>query len=180
MTLTQVKARRHRQAGTRAAPMKAMPALLVEQPGHLTRRLYQIAASIFSEEFADADVTPIQYAILCAVHDHPGIDQVTIAGLAALDTSTAASVCTRLEERALVRRAQAGDDRRKKSLALTERGEEIVRSSGARVARLRDRVLAPLAPREREQFLRLLKRLVEANNDLSRAPYLPRDGDSAA
>jgi hypothetical protein len=36
--------------------------------------------------------------------------------------------------------------------------------------RAQQRMLAPLAPAERPQFMRMLRQLVEANNQLSRAP----------
>ncbi|MDH4190529.1 MAG: MarR family transcriptional regulator [Betaproteobacteria bacterium] len=154
---------------------RALP-FLVGQPGHLARRFHQIAVSIFCEEFARIDVTPVQYAILCAIHDQPGIDQVTLAGLVALDTSTSASVCARMEERGLVRRAQSGGDRRKKSLALTEAGRLLVRQSAECATRLNARVLAPLQIAEQETFMRLLERLVDMNNALSRAPYQAEAG----
>ena len=149
---------------------RALP-FLHGQPGHLARRFHQIAVSIFCEEFAGLDVTPVQYAILCAIHDQPGIDQVTLAGLIALDTSTSASVCARLEERGLVKRAQAGGDRRKKSLVLTEAARSLVRQSAECATRLNARVMAPLKIAEQVTFVRLLERLVDMNNSLSRAPY---------
>jgi len=149
---------------------RALP-FLHGQPGHLARRFHQIAVSIFCEEFVGLDVTPVQYAILCAIHDQPGIDQVTLAGLVALDTSTSASVCARLEERGLVKRTQAGGDRRKKSLVLTEAGRRLVHRSAECATRLNARVMAPLKIAEQVTFLRLLERLVDMNNELSRAPY---------
>lgn len=50
-------------------------------PGHLIRRAHQVA--IFMEETADFDVTPVQFAILNALLDDPGEDQVTPPGIAA-------------------------------------------------------------------------------------------------
>jgi DNA-binding MarR family transcriptional regulator len=178
MSTTRQRNRRRSTADAESArEFRAWP-FLHGQPGHLARRFHQIAVSIFCEEFAKLDVTPVQYAILCAIHDQPGIDQVTLAGLVALDTSTSASVCARLEERGLVKRAQAGGDRRKKSLELTEAGRRLVRQSAECATRLNARVLAPLKIGEQETFLRLLERLVDMNNELSRAPYQAEAAES--
>ncbi len=171
MSTNRQKSRRTAKPGLlQSADFRALP-FLHGQPGHLARRFHQIAVSIFVEEFAELDVTPVQYAILCAIHDQPGIDKVTLAGLVALDTSTSASVCARLEERGLVKRAQAGGDKRKKSLMLTEAGRKLVHQSAECATRLNARVMAPLKISEQVTFLRQLKRLVATNNELSRAPF---------
>jgi DNA-binding MarR family transcriptional regulator len=171
--MSTIKQKSRRRASADADIPKDFRALpfLHGQPGHLARRFHQIAVSIFVEEFVGLDITPVQYAILCAIHDQPGIDQVTLAGLVALDTSTSASVCARLEERGLVKRAQAGGDKRKKSLALTDAGRRLVHQSAECATRLNARVMAPLKISEQVTFLRLLERLVAMNNELSRAPY---------
>jgi len=169
-TIKQKSRRSAKSSAAVPADFRALP-FLHGQPGHLARRFHQIAVSIFVEEFAELDVTPVQYAILCAIHDQPGIDQVTLAGLVALDTSTSASVCVRLEERGLVKRAQSGGDKRKKSLVLTEAGRKLVHQSAECATRLNARVMAPLRLSEQATFLRLLERLVSTNNELSRAPY---------
>ncbi len=84
---------------------------LYDQPGHLIRRAQQIAVSIFHSTF-DYKVTPIQYAVLRILQDNPGIDQVTMAGLCAIDTSTAANLAVRLERRGLVKRTVPSKSKR--------------------------------------------------------------------
>ena len=49
-------------------------------PGHLIRRAHQRSVAIFMEETSDFDITPVQFAILNALMDQPGEDQVTLAG----------------------------------------------------------------------------------------------------
>lgn len=59
-------------------------------PGHLIRRLQQIAVALFAARMAEAglDLTPVQYAALSTIHDNPGVDQATLAGLIAYDRVT--------------------------------------------------------------------------------------------
>ena len=97
-----------------------------DEPGHLIRRAQQIAVSMFHSTMRNG-VTPIQYCVLRVLQDHPGIDQVTLARLCALDTSTAADLAVRLEERGLVRRMMPMKSKRYRLLHLTPEGTEIVK-----------------------------------------------------
>ena len=73
-------------------------------PGHLIRRAQQLAVALFMEEAAGFDVTPVQFAILNALMDDPGEDQVTLAKQVAFDAATSGSVIGRLEAKGWVRR----------------------------------------------------------------------------
>jgi DNA-binding MarR family transcriptional regulator len=142
---------------------------LYEHPGHLLRRAQQISVSIFFDELGD-ELTPVQYAILSQLALHPGIDQVSLAGLAAIDTSTGASVCARLEEKGLLERRVLPHNRRQRALTITSTGTRLLEHMRAGALRLRERLLAPLSPAEQRSFMELLAKLVRENNAQSRAP----------
>jgi DNA-binding MarR family transcriptional regulator len=140
------------------------------QPGHAIRRLHQISVGIFHQETQDLNVTPVQYAILQTVRDLPGCDQRTLAGRIALDTSTTAGVVDRLEARGLLVRNVSAEDRRVRLLTLTRAGELLLAQTLPGMERTQERILEPLSPEQRRQFMDLLQLLVAENNDLSRAP----------
>ena len=142
---------------------------LYEHPGHLLRRAQQISVSIFYDELGK-ELTPVQYAILRSLSEHPGIDQVSLAGLAAIDASTGATVCARLEEKGLLERKVIPHNRRQRALSITAAGEQLPADSIPGAQRLRQRLLEPLTEGEQEQFMRLLTKLVKTNNEQSRAP----------
>lgn len=142
---------------------------LYEHPGHLLRRAQQISVSIFFEEMG-SELTPVQYAILSMLSTNPGIDQVSLAGLAAIDTSTGALVCARLEEKGFIDRQVIPHNRRKRALFLTATGSMQLASMLPGAQRLRERLLAPLSPAEQARFMVLLDKLVQGNNGHSRAP----------
>lgn len=144
---------------------------LYVQPGHLLRRAQQISASIFHDEIGNR-VTPIQYAILCVVMDNPQVDQVSMAGLAAIDTSTAASVATRLEEKGLLTRDVDPADRRQRRLSLTQAGRDLLVEVNDGIGRLHRRIFEKFSPEEESQFMVLLEKLVHLNNHQSRAPFM--------
>jgi MarR family transcriptional regulator, lower aerobic nicotinate degradation pathway regulator len=151
-------------------PKETKGVQLDAQPGHAIRRLHQISVGIFHQETQDLNVTPVQYAILQTVRDLPGCDQRTLAGRIALDTSTTAGVVDRLEARGLLVRNVSPEDRRVRLLTLTRAGELLLAQTLPGMERTQERLLEPLSPEQRQQFMTLLQRLVAENNELSRAP----------
>ena len=141
-----------------------------QQPGHVIRRLHQISVGIFLQEVGDLGVTPVQYAALQVVANQPGTDQRTLARTIALDASTTGGVVDRLEARAWLERRMSPEDRRARQLFLTPAGEQALADSIPAMLRTQEQLLAPLTPRQRTEFMRLLQVLVTQNNDLSRAP----------
>lgn len=138
-------------------------------PGHLIRRAHQLAYAAFLEETHDFGVTPVQFAILNAVIDTPGLDQVTLAGLVAFDAATSGSVIGRLEARGWIRRKPDEQDRRRKLLWATADGAGAVQQMKRAVGKVQTRILAPLNAREREQFVALLGKLVSGHEAAGRS-----------
>lgn len=143
---------------------------LYEKPGHMIRRMQQIAVAIFMEECAAFDLTPVQYAALVAIREHPGVDATRLSALIAFDRSTLGDVLERLEGKGLIARGASPRDRRVKLLHLTAAGGDALAAAEPAVERAQERILAPLEPAQRREIVRLLARLVDLNNAASRAP----------
>jgi MarR family transcriptional regulator, lower aerobic nicotinate degradation pathway regulator len=141
---------------------------IYRRPGHLIRRLHQIAVAIFMSETKDFNITPVQYSALLAVDLHPGIDQTTLVNTIAFDRSTIGSVVRRLESKKWIKRVSG--ERRSKRLTITPAGREVLREIDATVDRSQKLILAPLTPAEQPVFVGMLERLVKLNNARSRAP----------
>ena len=133
---------------------------LATAPGHLIRRSHQISVAVFNTHLAAADVTPVQFAILNALSDTPGVDQITLAKRVAFDPATSGSVIGRLESKGWVDRCEDPVDRRRKLLVLTPQGQQALSGMQSAVAAVQAEILSPLTPQEQRQFMRLLSRLV--------------------
>jgi DNA-binding MarR family transcriptional regulator len=142
---------------------------IYDEPGHLIRRAQQIAVSMFHSTMGRG-VTPVQYCVLRVLQEHPGIDQVTLARCCALDTSTAADLAVRLEERGLVRRMMPKKSKRFRLLHLTPDGNALLKKLVPSSYLLARRLLQALDKDEEKVFLHLLKKFVHLNNEESRAP----------
>lgn len=141
-----------------------------EKPGHLIRRLQQIAVALFVSETSDFEITPVQYAALLAISLHPGIDQTALVNIIAYDRSTIGDVTARLVAKKLVRRTKGENDGRTKVLHVTVAGQRLLREIQPFVLAAQRQILAPLSLEERTAFMKMLAKLVDLNNERSRAP----------
>ncbi|OYU97965.1 MAG: MarR family transcriptional regulator [Burkholderiales bacterium PBB5] len=140
---------------------------LYDQPGHLIRRAQQIAVSAFFDAVG-REVTPVQYAVLRMLQERPGIDQVTLAREVALDNSTTAEMAVRLEAKGWIHREML--PRRQRALSLTADGEAVLAALMPGLRTMNAAMLSRLDEPERAEFMRLLRKFVQLNNDQSRAP----------
>ncbi len=145
-------------------PAASAPIPLQAEPGHLIRRAHQLAVGTFAKTHGN-QITPVQYAILRALRDTPGIDQVTLADRVALDTSTTADIAARLDTKGWIVRELL--PRRQRALRLTPEGEALLAEMLPRVQPMYAQLLDALEPAEREEFLRLLRKFVHLNTPAS-------------
>jgi DNA-binding MarR family transcriptional regulator len=155
-------------SGVADQPATALDSVLYNQPGHLIRRLQQIAVSLFHEEAAELDLTPVQYAALAAIDSYPGIDQASLASSIGFDRSTIGGVLDRLEAKRLIQRQATARDRRVKIVHLTAEGVQVLARLSEASARAQRRILEPLAPPQRDAFMAMLSEIVWHHNDGSR------------
>jgi DNA-binding MarR family transcriptional regulator len=55
-------------------------------------------------------------------------------------------------------------------LSLSDEGQKLLREIEPDLMKAQQRILQPLPAAERHEFMRMLRKLVTANNELSRAP----------
>jgi DNA-binding MarR family transcriptional regulator len=114
-------------------------------------------------------VTPVQYGLLTALFIRGRLDQVSLAEELGIDRTNVAEVLKRLSARGLVRREENPADRRARLASLTAKGQKLTGSMYGAMQRAQDRFLAPLSQGERDAFMAMLVRLIEANNEYGRA-----------
>lgn len=133
----------------------------IDVPGHLIRRAQRVHTAYWADVF-DRELTGPQYAAMHVLAQWPDINQRQLGEAAALDKSTAADIIDRLERRRWVVRHRDPADRRGKLLALSDEASAVIDELAPRVAEVQDLLLEPLAPAQRESFLRVLARVAYA------------------
>jgi MarR family transcriptional regulator, lower aerobic nicotinate degradation pathway regulator len=143
---------------------------LWSRPGFLVRRLHQISVAIFLEEMADLEITPVQYGALMIVAAEPGIDQSALAAELGVDRANAGDVLARLSKSGYLTRDPSPRDRRSIQLHLTDKGVLLLRKAAGRAKKVQDRLLKPLASKDRKAFVALMRQIISASNQFGRAP----------
>jgi DNA-binding MarR family transcriptional regulator len=133
---------------------------LEEQVGFLLRRAQQRHTAIFAARIGKNQLTPTQFAALAKIHDERVVSQNKLGRLTAMDPATMQGVIARLLDRGFIARAPDPKDRRRALLRLTGVGRAAFLEAAPNGKLISKETVAPLTPRERATFLRLLAKLV--------------------
>jgi DNA-binding MarR family transcriptional regulator len=143
-----------------AAKRRAVRESFSRLPGHLIRRMHQLATAYFTEECGE--LTAVQYAALATIEAHPGIDATRLAEIIHFDRSTTGDVLDRIEAKGWITREAGATDRRIKVVTIAPAGRDVLRQVAPAIRRIQERLLAPLTGAEGRTLVRLLAKLADA------------------
>jgi DNA-binding MarR family transcriptional regulator len=129
---------------------------------HLLHRAGQCADEMFAGSMGEAGLTPRQFAVMSAIAESEEPSQTTLVERTGIDRSTMADIVRRLTSRGLVQRRRTRRDARRYAVRLTDKGEGALRLAEPAARSTDERILAALAPTQRDAFLRSLSRIVTA------------------
>ena len=132
--------------------------LLDEQVGFVMRVAMQRHTSIFTARMIEG-LTQTQFAALAKLFEVGGCSQNHLGRLIYLDAATIKGVVNRLGARGFVTALNDPKDRRRRAVALTERGREVTEAAMKVAAEITTATLAPLSAEEQRLVTRLLKKL---------------------
>jgi DNA-binding MarR family transcriptional regulator len=130
--------------------------------GHTIRRLFQLRTRMW-QEIMPCDLTGPQFTVLGTLYVHGSMDQGTLGQHAGLDKSTAAPIVERLRRRGLLTIRRDTADARRKLLDLTTEGRQMLIKSAPFAVQVDERLLATLTRDEREEFFRLVHRVLDVD-----------------
>lgn len=137
-----------------------------QRPGFLIRRLNQIHHAIFNDALS-GKITPLQYGLLTVLNTQEGLDQTALTVELGADRTTLAATIELLEKRALLTRDTHYSDKRRKVVNITLKGKRLLEKTRQQMHEAQLRLLAPLPPEARRQFVEMMKVLVEGNNHIT-------------
>ena len=145
---------------------------LYKRPGFMLRRAHQISVSLFMEQPGAAGVTTTQYGVLVILRACEGLDQIGLSKKVGLDRSTTGLVIKKLESDGFVVRVQDPEDRRRKVIVLTAKGERKLEELKPVAVKAQETALSAFTAEEATQFLDLLGKFVDRFNGVTRAPIV--------
>jgi DNA-binding MarR family transcriptional regulator len=132
--------------------------VLEQQAGFLMRIAMQRHTSIFMSRMIEG-LTQTQFAALAKLYEVGPCSQNHLGRLIYLDAATIKGVVDRLGVRGFVTALADPKDRRRRAVALTERGRAVTQAAIGVAAEITTATLAPLTAQERRLVGDLLKKL---------------------
>lgn len=134
------------------------PYALDEQVGFLLRQAHQRHTAIFAARMI-GELTPTQFAAMARLHAEGPVSQNQLGRLTAMDVATIKGVVDRLIARGLVATSPDAADARRRVVALTDVGHELILRALPVAAAITAETLEPLAADEQASLLAQLGRL---------------------
>jgi DNA-binding MarR family transcriptional regulator len=100
------------------------------------------------------------YAVGAVLTEFGPLSQKEVSERIAMDPSDIVPIIDKMERAHMVRRLRDEKDRRRYILTLTDRGTAFMERMDRMVGDRKDDLLAPLTPEEREEFIRILRKLL--------------------
>lgn len=129
------------------------------QAGHLLRRVAQKARKNMLDRINVFDLTPMQASALSAIAEQGTTSQNQLGRYIGMEPGNVHGLVNRLREKGLIALARDTHDARHYILSLTPKGEDLVAKVVPKGLEATTATLHPLTPRERTQFIAMLKKL---------------------
>ncbi|HZD90099.1 MAG TPA: MarR family transcriptional regulator [Pseudolabrys sp.] len=132
--------------------------VLDEQTGFLMRVAMQRHTAIFMSRMVEG-LTQTQFAALAKLKEAGPCSQNHLGRLIYLDAATIKGVVDRLRARGFVTAMSDPNDRRRRAVALSERGRTVTEEAIKVAAEITAATLAPLTSDEQQMVQKMLKKL---------------------
>jgi DNA-binding MarR family transcriptional regulator len=129
------------------------------QVGFLLRQAHQRHTALFAAAMPEK-VTPRQWAALARLSADGALSQNQLGRATAMDAATVKGVVDRLLARGLAEANADPTDQRRRVIALTDKGQDLVHSAVFVAKNVTAQTLAPLTAAEQSQLLALLSKII--------------------
>ncbi|ADU71419.1 MarR family winged helix-turn-helix transcriptional regulator [Pantoea sp. At-9b] len=125
---------------------------------HLMRELLQDHTALWQKSLPE--LTKQQYAVLCAVAEQPGIEQLDLTEAALSTKATLAELLVRMEKKNLIERQQGTSDRRRRFIFLTAEGKQALQEARPIAEQVDTFFLSRLGEQQQNEVVVLLKTML--------------------
>lgn len=136
-----------------------IPGELTVFPGYLLARLGESSRRRFHKALEPEGLHPRDFGVMTMVAAQPGMSQQQLHQKTAIDPSSMVAVIDELEAAGLAERRPDPEDRRARTIFLTDRGEQTLRRVRALAGELQREFFEALTADELRTFHALLRKL---------------------
>ncbi|WP_323985759.1 MarR family winged helix-turn-helix transcriptional regulator [Pseudomonas canadensis] len=134
---------------------------LDELIGYAMRRAQLKVFQYLIGRLSDYDLRPAQFSALAIIDQNPGLMQADLARALAIEPPQVVPLLNKLESRALAVRVRSKPDKRSYGIFLSKTGETLLKTLKEIAVQSDLDATAALDNREREELLRLLKKVYQ-------------------
>ncbi len=134
-------------------------------PGFLLAKCHKKAFQRFKKKLEPFNLTPPQFAALSFLWQNEGINQMELGQLMGTDRTTISGIIERLEAKGYVQRKPSSSDKRSLYIFNTQKGNQIKQKLFDVAREHNSFLLNSLEKEERNELIRLLKKLKTAIDD---------------
>lgn len=150
------------RAATHAPTPRAEPLdtrMLESFVGYNARRAWLAVSTVFAERMADFGLKQVDFSVLSLIAHNPGATSRQLCATLDILPPNVVSLIAGMDARGLIERRPHPHDGRAIGLYLTPAGEGLVREAEQTVMQLEMECSEGLTARERDQLIRLLKKM---------------------
>ena len=133
-----------------------------QSSGYLTNWAARLFARAIDRRLGKLGLSSGYMPVFFALAGGEALSQTALANLAAVEQPTMAATLKRMERDGLIARSPDPADGRSALVSLTPLAREKLRGVQAAGHAVNEQAMAPLSPKEREQYLGLLRRVIAA------------------
>lgn len=148
---------------TRHTEPDRAPDRIKDRPTWLISRAFARSSALLAQGFEDHGdgLRGYHYRLLAALEKGPA-SQADLGRTTGIDRSDVTAALTDLEARHLIARRVDPDNKRRNIVTMTPEGTSTLEALDTVVRSVQEALLAPLTAAEREQFVGLLRKLLES------------------
>jgi DNA-binding MarR family transcriptional regulator len=148
---------------------------VAEFAGQLFFRLWRASHTRIADALESVGLTPALFGLLNVLGAREGAIQQELGSAMGIDRSTMVVLIDELEAKGLAKRRSRPADRRAREVAITPKGQQLLRQGRQMATQVEDEVLRGLSSTERRQLLKLLRQALDTAPRQS--PWRGEEGD---
>jgi MarR family transcriptional regulator, lower aerobic nicotinate degradation pathway regulator len=143
---------------------ESAPARIRDRPTWLISRAYARSSGLLRDGFeaGAGGLRSYHHRLLAALDEWGPASQADLGRSTSIDRSDVVAILNELERRRLIKRDVDPQNRRRNIVSITPAGRKQLGVLDNVVSDVQERLLAPLSPSDRHQFIKLLRRLLDA------------------
>jgi len=130
-----------------------------KQIGRTAKKIRRELDLLYDANFGEEGITRQQARVLRYLHEHPNATAFDVQQEFFLVKSSTSDLLNGLAKRRLIEHRKAEEDRRRKTIALTEAGREFVYRVSVVFSRFEEALSASISAEEKDELSRLLDKV---------------------